>query len=357
MLYTPGPTEMAEEIRKIGSDPLPYFRSTEYCSHVIELTENLRYLFQTENTPLTITASGTAGMEMALVNLFNPGDQVVFINGGTFGAKWGQLARNLGLETIEVVCGHGRDLSLSRILEAISTHTKGLLLTAHETSTGQLYNIKEISCALENQDIFVVVDGVSSIGSDPFKMDEWGIDCAISCSQKGLACMPGLVFVAFSDRARYRIHQTNHYRGYLDARIYFDNIGRGMLPYTPAIHATYQVARKLDIIRDMGIDGYINQHLLRANAFRREITSDCNFGIFPESPSNALSAINLPYGVSAGSLIEIMRLKYNAILPLNPTKSDVFIRVSHMGDQSVVDIVQLAKWLRYESNNLLMDSI
>ena len=357
MLYTPGPTEMAEEIRKIGSYPLPYFRSTEYCSHVIELTEDLRYLFQTENTPLTITASGTAGMEMALVNLFNPSDQVVFINGGTFGAKWGQLARSLGLETIEVVCGHGKDLSLSSMLEAIPTHTKGLLLTAHETSTGQRYDIKEISRALENQDIFVVVDGVSSIGSDPFKMDEWGIDCAISCSQKGLACMPGLVFVAFSDRARYRLQHTRHYRGYLDARIYFDNIGRGMLPYTPAIHATFQVARKLKIIKDMGIEGYVNQHLLRAKAFRHEMTSECMFSIFPESPSNAISAMNLPLGVSAHSLIEMMRIKYNAVLPLNPTKSDRFIRVSHMGEQSVDDIVQLAKWLRYESNNLLRDAV
>jgi len=348
MLFTPGPTEMANDIRLIGAEPLPYFRSKDYCDRVQGLTNNLRYLFGTTQTPLTITASGTAGMEMALVNMFNPGDEVVFINGGTFGAKWGQMARDLGLKALEFTMAHGKDIDQQLLLGMVGSHTKGLLLTAQETSTGQRYDVKAICQALAGTDCLTVVDGVSSIGCDPFEMDAWQADCATACSQKGLACMPGLVFVVFSERAQHKLRQTHHYRSYLDARVYLDNIGRGMLPFTPAMHATFQVAAALDKIRTIGLKEHIQQTADRAAGFRQLMLAQPGFAMFAQTPSNALSAITLPDGVSATPLAGILRNKYDAVLPLNPTKAEHFIRVSHMGEQTAAQLAQLALWLHSE---------
>lgn len=351
MLFTPGPTEMDDEILGIGAQPLPYFRSTEYCETVKNLTENLKYLFRTATTPLTITASGTAGMEMAIVNLFNPGDRVVSINGGTFGAKWGDMARALGMQVVEVRVPHGQHPDIDRIVEA-AQGTRGVLLTGHETSTGYGYDIAGLCTALRAEDRFIVVDGVSSIGADPFAMDDWGCDCAIASSQKALACMPGLVFVAFSERAHRRLAETAHYRSYLDARTYIDNIGRGMLPYTPAMHATFQIDRMLSRIRANGIDSHVAATAAKASAFRNAICAFPGFGIFPQRCSNALSAIRLPSGVVASQLVKRLKERYGAILPMNPTGAEDFVRVSHMGQVDAAALLQLAQQIVAECDAL-----
>ena len=345
MLFTPGPTEMDSEIRAIGSQPLSYFRSAEYCSHIKALTEDLKYLFGTAATPLTVTASGTAGMEMAIVNLFNPGDKVVSLSGGTFGAKWGGMARALGLQVTEIVIPHGRDPDIGRIVTEVSEDTKGILLTGHETSTGYSYDIKGICAALAGTGCLTVVDGVSSIGADEFRMDDWGCDCAIASSQKALACMPGLVFVAFSERAQWRFRETRHYRSYLEASVYLDNIARGMLHFTPAMHATYQVAHMLSRIRNEGLDNHLSAIAGKATAFRELFKESPGFAIFPSRCSNALSAISLPDGVKASVLVGILKEKYGAILPMNPTGAEDFIRVSHMGELAWPALEKLAGWI------------
>jgi len=344
MLFTPGPTEMALKIRQIGMQPLPYFRSQDYCNHVMDLTAKLRVLFGTRQTPLTITASGTGGMEMALVNLFNPGDEVIYINGGTFGAKWGQMARDLGLKAVEFVVPHGQDIPVDVLLAQIGTQTRGVLLSGHETSTGQRFDVKTICQALASRNCLSVVDGVSAIGCDPFAMDDWQVDCATACSQKGLACMPGLVFVAFSERALHRLRQTQNHRSYFDARVYLDNIGRGMLPFTPAMHAGFQVAAMLEQILATGLDAHLNAIAARAQGFRQRMQA-AGFTPFAHTPSNALSSLCLPDDIQATPLAGRMRQAYDAILPLNPTKAEHFIRVSHMGLQTDAELVQLQQWL------------
>ena len=160
--------------------------------------------------------------------------------------------------------------------------------------------------------------------------------------------MPGLVFMAFSERALQRLRKTHHYRSYFDARVYLDNIGRGMLPFTPAMHAGFQVAAMLDRILAVGLDAHLNAIAERACAFRK-IMLEAGFETFAQTPSNALSSLRLPHGVQATELAGRMRQKYNAILPLNPTKAENFIRVSHMGEQTDQQLAQLAQWLVAEA--------
>ena len=349
MLLTPGPAEMDMHIRQIGAEPLGYFRSTAYCDEVKSLTELLKMHFQTQQTPLTITGSGTAGMELALVNLFSPGDRVVSVNAGTFGAKWAVMARGLGLDVVEYVCEHGQHPDLDQFDRLIDASTKGVLLTAHETSTGYLFDLPAMIARAKAKGCLCVVDGVSSIGADPFYMDDWGVDCAISCSQKALACMPGLTFVALSPTATEQVYRVTSYRAYLDARTYIDNIGRGMLPFTPAMHATMQVLARLQQIQKIGHTQALQQTAEKAQLFRdRLFALNPQLSLFAARSSVALSAIQLPDAVSARQLIEVMKVKYDWILPNNPTGSDRFIRISHMGDLSASMYAEVAEKLAQE---------
>jgi len=349
MLLTPGPTEMDMTIRGIGAESLPYFRSKSYCDDILKLTELLKMHFQTEQTPLTVTGSGTAGMEMALVNLFSPRDKVVCINAGTFGAKWAVMAKGLGLEVVEYVCEHGKHPDLQQLDQLIDADTKGVLLTAHETSTGYLFELERLVTLVKSKGCLCVVDGVSSIGADAFMMDAWGVDCAISCSQKALACMPGLTFVAFSAPALEQVYRVTSYRSYLDARTYSENIGRGMLPYTPAMHATMQVLARLKRIQSIGHAQSLQITANKARLFREKLFKrDHRLSLFSQRSSDALSAVRLPLGVSARQLIDVVKDKHDVVLPNNPTGSDVFFRISHMGDLAAEVYVDLAEILAEE---------
>ena len=257
MLFTPGPTMIEQEVRDIAARQMPYFRDDSYTSMVSELTENAKYLFQTQNTPLTITASGSGVMEMAILNLLNVGDEVVVLNCGTFGTKWVTMCQAFGVKVHEIVVPLGKVPDLNQINESLKSGVKALLVTAHETSTGLLNDIEAIGELTSKKDTLFIVDAVSSIGADVFRMDDWHCDCAVVSSQKALACMPGMSFIAFSEKAWAVMPSVKQQRYYFDAEEYRVNISRGMLPYTPVIGVTYQLDYRLKQIRSMGLDNFI----------------------------------------------------------------------------------------------------
>lgn len=342
MLFTPGPTEIEKEIRDLASMPLIYFRGQDYCNIISDLTENLRYLFQTRSTPLTITASGSGVMEMAITNLLNPGDRVVVVNCGTFGRKWTEMCYAFDVKVTEVTPALGRLPDLDEIADAITAETRAVLVTAHETSTGLLNDIENIGKITSQKNVLLIVDAVSSIGADTFQMDEWHCDCAMVSSQKALACMPGLSFIAFSDRAWKTIPEIQRDRYYFDALEYMNNIGRGMLPYTPAMNVSMQVQRRLEMIRQSGLEKQIESHLAKADAFRKRMLSSGHFSLFAERQSNSLTSFYLPEGCSMSDVITYIREKYAWYIAPNPTHDERYVRVSHMGNLTVGNLLELA---------------
>lgn len=342
LLFTPGPTEIEQSIRDIGSMRLPYFRGQAYTEMMLELTENLKYLFQTENTPLTLTSSGSGVMEMALLNLLNPEDKVVVLNCGTFGSKWVTMCRAFGIIPHEIKADLGKIPDLEELRNALADDIKAVLVTAHETSTGLLNDVKEIGTITHPKGVLLIVDAVSSIGADHFLMDEWNCDCAVVSSQKALACMPGISFIAFNERAWEVIPEVRRDRYYFDAEEYLKNIRRGMVPYTPAMNVTFQVHERLHRIRRSGIDAYIDQHITKANVFRERILNSGEFTLFAERQSNALTSIRLPDGCSMSEVISFIREKYDWYLAPNPTHDERYLRVAHMGDITIDNLLELA---------------
>lgn len=343
MLFSPGPTEMEKKIREIASMKLPYFRGEEYAALMIELTEDMKYIFQTKRTPLAITSSGMGVMEMAVQNLLDPGDKVVVLNGGTFGEKWVQICKAFQVKVKEIKLQLGRSPDYAALKRSLGKDVKALLVNAHETSTGLLYDLKKIGDLTASKNVLFIVDGISSIGADDFFMDEWNCDCAMVSSNKALACLPGLSFIVFSERAWTVVENLKRGRFYFDARFYMDNISRGMTPFTPAMIVTFQLRERMKIIRKMGLEKYIAKHRARANAFRERMFVSGKFSPFPERQSNAITSIVLPENSRGRDIIHYLKEKYGWYLAPNPTNNEKYLRVSHMGDISIRATIDLAE--------------
>lgn len=352
-LLAPGPVPISHELAAIANvTHSPYFRGDIFARLMLDLTDDLRMIFDTRATPLTVTASGTGLMEMALVNLLDPGERVLVVNGGNFGRKWVDMCRRFRIEVSEFRVPLGRSPDLDALADSVPRGARALLINAHETSTGYLYDLQSIGEIARKKDLLFIVDGVSSVGADEYRMDDWGIDCSMVSTQKALGCMPGLGFIAFSERAWEVIPTVRQPRCYFDARDYEVNLHRGMVPFTPAVYAILQTKKQLDAIRIMGIDGFVERHRWLARVFREALLADPRFGLFPERPSNAISAVTLPPGVTASGLVRHFRQSRDWWLATNPTGNEDFLRVSHMGDLDADLMSEVAGGIREEADRL-----
>lgn len=356
LLLAPGPVPISQELAAIAQvTHSPYFRGEVFAKLMLDLTDDLRMIFRTRATPLTVTASGTGLMEMAIVNLLNPGERVLVVNGGNFGRKWVEMCRHFRVEVSEFRVPLGRSPDLDALSQSIPRAARALLVNAHETSTGYLYDLQRIGAIARERGLLFIVDGVSSIGADEYRMDEWGIDCSMVSTQKALGCMPGLGFIAFSERAREVIPTVRQPRCYFDALDYEKNLPRGMVPFTPAVYAILQIRQQLLNIRETGIDGFVARHQRLSHVFREELLADSRFGQFPERSSNAITAVTLPPGVAATRLVRHFRQERDWWFATNPTGNEDFLRVSHMGDLDAGQMREVATAIR-NAADLLTES-
>ena len=347
MLFTPGPTEIEPELRKIAEQPLPYFRHPVYSDMILELTDGLKYIFQTEQTPLILTCSGSGVMEMAIQNLTDAQDKVVVLNCGTFGQKWVDMCQAFGLDVVEIKVPYGQLPDLNYLEDALKDDIKALFVTAHETSTGLLNDIEAIGEIAHRKECLFIVDAVSSIGADEFYMDSWHCDCAIVSSQKALACIPGISSIVFSDKAWEVIPTVKRHRYYFDAVEYATNATRGMLPYTPAMNVTFMLYERINRIKEMGLDKYLAQYHEKAQVFREKITEKKRFSLFAQRMSNSLTSIILPDNCRMIDVVKSIKEQYDWYVAPNPTQDQSYLRISHMGDLSIDNLILLAERIEY----------
>jgi serine---pyruvate transaminase len=343
MLFTPGPVEMDARICEIAGRPnLPYFRGAQFAETVKRVSDDVKYLFQTRNQPLPITASGTGLMEMAITNLLDQGDSAIVINGGAFGNRWVEICEAYGVRVTQLKTNFGKCPDLNALRQLLKAGTDAVLVNMHETSTGFLYDIQELGALVRASGALFIVDGVSSIGADTFQMDEWGVDCALVSTQKALALLPGLGYIAFSEYALERMSGVKRGRYYFSAPKCLANITRGMTPFTPAMISILQVEERMKQIKSIGLGAWIQRHADLARNFReRLLGSSPELAIFPERSSNALTAILLPADISAGAIIAYMRETYDWwFAPTSTPLSVRYLNISHMGnvDQELMDL-------------------
>ena len=349
-LFIPGPTNVPEPVRQAMNLPMEDMRAPDFPEFVSGLLTDLKKAYRMENGRMFIfPSSGTGAWESAIQNTLRPGDKVLMSRFGQFSLLWVDMAERLGLdvEVIEVEWGKGVPVEeYAKRLEADTRHEiKAVFATHNETATGVTSDIAGVRGALDacGHPAMLFVDGVSSIASIEFEMEKWGVDLAVSGSQKGFMLPAGLGLLGVSDKAL----EANKAVGNAGmARCYFsfeDMIklnDTGYFPYTPATQLLRGLRCSLDLLLEAGMDSVWARHKRLAEGVRAAVAAwdGCELvARGPEWASDTVSAIYVPESVDARNVISGAYYKYQTSLGtgLNKLAGRAF-RIGHLGSLNPV---------------------
>lgn len=347
-LFTVGPVEMYPGTLKIAGEQLPYFRTPEFSQIMLECERSILDLADApENSrAIFLTASGTGAMEAAVINALSENDRALIVVGGSFGHRYTEICDDhcIPYDTIELE--PGRALDPTRLKSMNLKAYTALLINAHETSTGLLYAIEEIGAICRGNGLLFIVDAISAFLCDDISMKRMHIDVLITSSQKALALAPGLSILMVSPKAIHAmsgIHVRSHYFGLAK---YFTNGERGQTPFTPAVGIILQLRERLESIALVGASAMVANTARLACHFRGAIAGS-GYSIFPDHPSNALTALSPKEGVSAYDVYMQLKEEYGLIVtPNGGALKDRVFRVGHMGNLTFADLDTLAEALR-----------
>ena len=339
-----GPVELYQSTRDVYQKDFTYFRTTDFGDMVKTSLKKLNHLLgnDIENSMIYLTASGTAAMEAVIENCTNLDDKALVINGGTFGHRFCELLEYHNIEHTAINLEWNETLTIEHLKEYENKDYTMLFVNLHETSTGQLYNIKMLSEFAKRNNLLVVVDAISTFLADSYDMKKYGIDATIISSQKGLCLSAGLSFVSFSQKMLDKISKKDKSASkYFDFKDYLINITRGQTPYTPAVFIMYELQDMLELIgKEGGLQARLNYIEKKCKYFRQKVRE---IGLkIPEYPlSNMLTPIIFE-NIKASEVIRILKDKYNIFVnPCGGKLADKIIRVSHIGNTTLEDIDNL----------------
>jgi serine---pyruvate transaminase len=344
-LYTPGPTPVPEKIMLTMAEPMIHHRHPEFQEILTSVNENLKYLFQTNNGVMTLTSSGTGAMEASVANVLSKGDTAVYVNGGKFGERWGELLNAYGCKAIEITTEWGTPVSPEKVVDVVKKQpeTKAVYLTHSETSTGTATDIKTIAELVHahNNDIAVIVDGITSVGAMESKMDEWDLDIVVTGSQKGLMIPPGLSHIALSGRAWELVDRSDLPSYYFDLKAAKKALDQNDTPWTPAVTLFIGLKEALQALREEGIENVWARHKKLADAIR-EGCKALGLKLLSSSPSNALTAVYVPEGVEFKKFNTVLKQKYGITVAggQGHLKGKIF-RISHLGYYDELDMMTM----------------
>ncbi len=337
--FTVGPVQSNEEIRKIGYEQVPYFRTQEFSKLMLENEEYMKKFANAEKDArvVFITGSGTASMEATVMNVFNEKDKVLVVNGGSFGQRFLDICKLHKIKNTEIKLEMGENLTEEMLNQYNGCEYTGFLVNIHETSTGVHYNLDMISKFCKKNNIFLVVDAISSFLADPLDMQKDNIDVMITGSQKALACPPGISVIVLSKVAVDRVNSNNSCCMYLDLKNALKNGERGQTPFTPAVGILIQINKRLkQIDKNGGVESEIERISKLSQDFRNKI-KELPFEITSNSLSNAVTPLH-PLNASADTIFNILKDEYNIwVCPNGGNLKDKIFRVGHIGDLTIKD--------------------
>ncbi len=341
-LMTPGPTPVPPEALLAMAEPIIHHRTPEFMEIFKEVCADLKYVFQTQADVLVFTSSGTGAMEAAVANLLSPGDKAICVQGGKFGERWTELCKAYGITPIVIDVEWGKAVDPKIIEQKLKADKdiQAVFTTLCETSTGVLTDIKAIAQITKNHNAVLVVDAISGLGAEEIKTDEWGIDCVVSGSQKGLMIPPGLAFASLSKKAWEKVEKSKCPKYYFDLKMSKKAMEKTDTPFTPAISLVIALRETLRMMRKEGLDVIFARHKKLALA-TREAMEAMGLGLFaPTAPSNGVTAVKVPAGVDGEKLVKHMRDKYGVGIAGGQAelKGKVF-RIAHMGYITETDIL------------------
>lgn len=333
LLLTPGPTEVPARVLEKMSLPMIHHRTKDFQAILERVNVQLQKVFVTQHPVLFFASSGTGAMEASITNLFSKGDTVLTFSAGKWGERYRDIARAWGLDVKSREKPYGEAFEAREVEEALKRHpnAKAVLITLCETSTAVLHPIEAIAKVTRATPALLMVDAISGLMCDPFKMDEWGVDVTIGGSQKGLMLPPGLSFAALNDRAMALMEKSDLPKYYFHFKETLKAMKKNDTPFTPAVSLVRGLEAALEMLLEEGIEAVWRRHAEVAR-FVREKAKALGLGLFSKAPSNALTAITLPEGVLSGDVIKRMRDGRRVIMADGQGElKGRIVRFAHMG--------------------------
>jgi alanine-glyoxylate transaminase / serine-glyoxylate transaminase / serine-pyruvate transaminase len=349
-LFIPGPTNMPFAVRQAMDVPLEDQRAPDFPAFTLPLFRDLKKVFRTDKGQVFVfPSSGTGGWEAAMTNTLSPGDKVLIAVFGQFSHLWADLARRHGfnVDVIDVDWGEGVPLDIVEArLKADKQHEIRAVLVCHnETATGVTSDVAGVRRALDaaGHPALLMVDGVSSIASIDFRMDEWGVDLAVSGSQKGFMLPTGLAIVAASQKALAAHGTAKCPRCFFDFADMIRTNKDGFFPYTPATTLLRGLRASLDMLLAEGLDNVFARHRRLAEGARLGVAA---WGLKlcarePRWHSDTVTAVCVPPGFNSDDVVKTAYYRYRMSLGvgLSRVAGKVF-RIGHIGNINEIMILQ-----------------
>lgn len=341
--FTVGPVQSSDAVRAIGAEQVPYFRTSEFSDVMFENERLIKKFAKAsdDSKVVFLTSSGSGAMETAIMNTLTPNDKALVVNGGSFGHRFVELLELHHVPYTEIKLEHGKALKAEHLAPYEGQEYTAFLVNKHETSTGVHYDMNLISDFCKRNQLFLIVDCISTFLADPFDMKDLGADIMITGSQKALACPPGISVMVLSPNAISRVNNTKCVCQYFDLQIALKNMERGQTPWTPAVGILRQInARLKEIEANGGVEGEIKRIGALATYFREKI-KDLPFKIVSESLSNAVTPLH-PTTASAYDIFLKIKDEYGMwVCPNGGDMKDIVFRVGHIGALTTDDYDKL----------------
>ncbi|MCC5666245.1 alanine--glyoxylate aminotransferase family protein [Nostoc sp. CHAB 5784] len=345
MLMIPGPTPVPEAaLLALAKHPIGH-RTSEFSNILAEVTENLKWLHQTQSDVLTLNVSGTGAVEAGIINFLSPGDRILVGSNGKFGERWVEIGQAYGLNVEEVKVEWGKPLDPAVFAEKLQADTqkqiKAVIITHSETSTGVLNDLESINRHVkEHGEALIIVDAVTSLGAFNLPVDAWGLDIVASGSQKGYMIPPGLGFVSVSPKAWEAYKTAKLPKYYLDLGKYRKATAKNTTPFTPPVNLIVALHTTLRIMKEEGLESIFARHERLKNATRAAIQG-LNLPLFAadSSASPAITAV-APQGIEPDKIRSLMKKRFDIALAGGQDHlSNKIFRIGHLGFVSDRDIL------------------
>ena len=342
-MLTPGPTPIPDRVRLAMAAPLPHHRKDAFKNIMHENQDMLKKLFCTEGPVIPLACSGTGAMTASAFNLFEPGERVLVATAGHFGDRWIDIAKMRGLDIVERRWAAGEAIEPQTVREALDADPaiRGVFMQISETSTGVLHPVKDVAAITRERDVLLVADGISAVSLSPILMDEWGIDCLLTGSQKGLMLPPGMAFVALSPRAWARAEQVRPTCFYFDLIGERENCAKDQTHYTSPISLMVGLNEALKMLSEYGMENVFRKQYALMKMARAGVEAMGLELFVKEEKYNTwgLTSIRLPESMKASPIIAKAWKDCSVILTAGQGElKEKVIRLAHMGWVDWADI-------------------
>jgi aspartate aminotransferase-like enzyme len=345
-LMTAGPTPLPPAVSQAMAQPMLYHRAPAFVPVYARVLERLKLVFQTSGDVLLFASSGSGAMESAVANLVRPGEPALVASCGKFGERWAELCDAYGAETIHWETEWGLKVDPAELDRRLAEQEQGVevvFVTASETSTGVVNDVRELTEVVHRHGALIAVDAVSAMGAVPLPQDEWNVDVVVAGSQKALMSPPGLAFASPNDAALERAAALPGRRHYFDwgATVSGQRKEPPDSPFTPAVGLVQALDVALGLIEEEGLEAVYGRHRLLGRATREAARAlDLDLLGEPDENANVVTAIKLPDTIDGSAVPKTLRDRFGVTIAGGQGRLKGRIaRIAHCGYFGPFDVV------------------